>query len=52
MAELSSAQEALLIGDMQSAVNHADKAKKLLPPNSPSALKADDILHYKRQSVQ
>jgi predicted Zn-dependent protease len=52
MAELSSAQEALLIGDIQSAVNHADKAKKLLPPNSPSALKADDILHYKRQSVQ
>jgi predicted Zn-dependent protease len=47
MAEYSAAQEAFLIGDQQSAVNHADKAKKLLPKDSPAALKADDILNYR-----
>jgi len=47
MAEYSAAQEAFLIGDQQSAVNHAAKAKKLLPAGSPAALKADDILNYR-----
>jgi predicted Zn-dependent protease len=47
MAEYSAAQEAVLIGDQQAAVNHADKAKKLLPKDSPAALKADDILNYR-----
>jgi len=47
MAEYSAAQEAFLIGDQQSAVNHADKAKKLLPAGSPAALKADDIFNYR-----
>ena len=47
MAEYSAAQEAFLIGDQQSAVNHAAKAKKLLPAGSPTALKADDILNYR-----
>ena len=48
MAEFSAAQEALLMGDMQSAVNHAAKAKARLPAGSPSALKADDILNYRK----
>ena len=48
MAEFSAAQEALLTGDMQSAVNHAAKAKGLLPAGSPAALKADDILNYRK----
>ena len=49
MAEYSAAQESFLMGDQQSAVNHAAKAKKLLPAGSPSALKADDILNYRQQ---
>jgi len=48
MAEFSAAQEALLMGDMQSAVNHAAKAKARLPAGSPAALKADDILNYRK----
>ncbi len=48
MAEFSAAQEAMLLGDMQSAVNHAAKAKGLLPAGSPAALKADDILNYRK----
>ncbi len=51
MAEYSAAQEAFLIGDQQSAVNHAAKAKKLLPPGSPTALKADDILNYRTKRL-
>jgi predicted Zn-dependent protease len=47
MAEYSAAQEAFLIGDQQSAVNHASKAKKLLPAGSPAALRSDDILNYR-----
>ena len=47
MAEYSAAQEAFLVGDQQSAVNHADTAKKLLPAGSPAALKADDIFNYR-----
>ena len=48
MAEFSAAQEALLMGDMQSAVNHAAKAKAKLPAGSPAALKADDILNSRK----
>ena len=48
MAEFSAAQEAMLMGDMQSAVNHAAKAKARLPAGSPAALKADDILNYRK----
>jgi predicted Zn-dependent protease len=51
MAEYSAAQEAFLIGDQQSAVNHADKAKKLLPAGSPAALKADDIFNYRPKKL-
>jgi predicted Zn-dependent protease len=51
MAEYSAAQEAFLIGDQQSAVNHAAKAKKLLPAGSPTALKADDILNYRTKRL-
>lgn len=47
MAEYSAAQESFLMGDQQSAVNHAAKAKKLLPAGSPAALKADDILNFR-----
>ena len=47
MAEYAIAQEAFVSGRMQDAVNHADKAKKLLPEGSPAALKADDILNYR-----
>lgn len=51
MAEFSAAQEALLMGDMQSAVNHAAKAKARLPAGSPAALKADDILNYRKPKL-
>lgn len=47
LAEFNTAQAAFIVGDYQSAMNHADRAKKLLPPGSPAALKADDILNYK-----
>lgn len=47
LAEFNTAQAAFVVGDYQSAMNHADRAKKLLPPGSPAALKADDILNYK-----
>lgn len=47
LAEFNTAQAAFVVGDYQSAMNHADRAKKLLPPGSPAAIKADDILNYK-----
>lgn len=47
LAEFNTAQAAFIAGDYQAAMNHADRAKKLLPPGSPAALKADDILNYK-----
>ncbi len=47
MAEYSAAQEAFLLGDQQSAVNHASKAKSLLPAGSPASIKADDILNFR-----
>lgn len=47
LAEFNTAQAAFVIGDYQSAMNHAARAKKLLPAGSPAAIKADDILNYK-----
>lgn len=47
LAEFNTAQAAFIDGNYQAAMNHADRAKKLLPPGSPAALKADDILNYK-----
>ena len=47
LAEFNTAQAAFVSGDYQAAANHADRAKKLLPPGSPAAIKADDILNYR-----
>jgi predicted Zn-dependent protease len=41
---LALAEEALLLGKKPEARFQANKAKALLPPGSPSALRADDIL--------
>lgn len=43
-ANLASAQEALLTGDMDQARRMAAYAKSLFPPHSPGWVKADDIL--------
>lgn len=47
LAEFNTAQAAFISGDYQAAMNHAARAKTLLPPGSPAALKAEDILNYK-----
>lgn len=47
LAEFNTAQAAFVEGRYQAAMNHALRAKKLLQPGSPAALKADDILNYK-----
>jgi predicted Zn-dependent protease len=44
MSALAQAEEAYIRGKKTDARYHAEKAKKLLPAGSPSALNADDIL--------
>jgi predicted Zn-dependent protease len=47
MAMLAAAQGLFLRGQFVEARTQADRAKRLLKPNSPGWLKADDILNYR-----
>ena len=46
-AHLAAAQAYFLEGDYSGAATQANRAKQLLPPNSPGWLKAEDILNYR-----
>lgn len=46
-AHLAAAQAYFTDGDYSAAATQANKAKQLLPPNSPGWLKAEDILNYR-----
>lgn len=46
-AHLAAAQAYFFEGDYSAAATQANRAKQLLPPNSPGWLKAEDILNYR-----
>jgi predicted Zn-dependent protease len=52
LAELASAEENFALGDYPSALNFAERARRTLPPNTPSSLRASDIVTFASDQVR